>query len=82
MMPLLQAEEVYKWVDEYGKIHFGDKKPKGEEVEEVSIKINSIKTVTYESSTIDTGKKVIMYSASWCGYCKKAKKYFKNNGIQ
>lgn len=76
------AEQVYKWVDEHGKVHFGDKKPKEQEVEAIDIKIiNSIESVTYEDSTIDTGDKVIIYTASWCGYCKKAKKYFKNKGI-
>ncbi len=25
--------------------------------------------------------KIIMYSTSWCGYCKKAKKFFEENGI-
>jgi glutaredoxin len=27
-------------------------------------------------------KKVVMYSAEWCGVCKKAKKYFKKNHIR
>ena len=26
-------------------------------------------------------RQVIMYSAEWCGYCKKAKAYFKQKGI-
>jgi glutaredoxin len=29
----------------------------------------------------DVGKRAIMYSASWCGVCKKAKRYFEENGI-
>ena len=27
-------------------------------------------------------KKVVMFSTSWCTYCKKAKAYFKKNGIR
>lgn len=27
-------------------------------------------------------KKVIMYSTEWCGYCKKARKHFKKQGIR
>lgn len=27
-------------------------------------------------------QKVTMYSASWCGYCKKARAYFRNNKIR
>ncbi|MBN4078526.1 DUF4124 domain-containing protein [Gammaproteobacteria bacterium AH-315-C21] len=27
-------------------------------------------------------KKVVMYSTSWCSYCKKARNHFKNEGIR
>jgi glutaredoxin len=81
-LPASQAEEVYKWVDENGKLHFGDKKPKDQKIEKVNLKvINSITNVSYENSTFNAGKKVIIYTASWCGYCKKAKQYFKANNI-
>jgi len=29
-----------------------------------------------------SNKKVIMYSAEWCGVCRKAKRYFKKKGIR
>ncbi len=34
-------------------------------------------------SSVDLGspKKVVMYSAQWCGVCKKARAYFKQQGI-
>ncbi len=45
----------------------------------------SDKTITSNASdkTISnsTADKIIMYSATWCGVCKTAKKYFKNQGI-
>lgn len=93
------SAEIYKWVDENGRIHFSDRKAKGQAVEVVPIKVNSLKTVTYstgsahrsmgspsmeKSSSVDssfTKKQVIMYSASWCGYCAKARKYFSQNNI-
>lgn len=28
------------------------------------------------------GEPVILYATSWCGYCKKARAYFKRNGVQ
>ena len=35
-----------------------------------------------ETSTKKTGaKKVVMYSAEWCGVCTKAKKYFRSKKI-
>jgi glutaredoxin len=33
------------------------------------------------SNKADTKKNVVIYSASWCGVCKKAKTYFRRNGI-
>jgi glutaredoxin len=44
--------------------------------------INSIKSVKYESSHINIGKKVIIYTTSRCGYCKKAKRHFKEKRIR
>jgi len=84
MTPLTQAKNIYKWIDENGKVHFGDRKPEAlVEVEEINIKvINSVESVSYETSVIDIGKKVIIYTTSWCGYCKRAKKHFKDKGLR
>jgi len=73
--------EIYKWVDDQGKVHFGDMKPVVIEAEELNLRINTYTSVTYDVSSLDYGKKVIMYSTDWCGYCKLAKKYFKKNNI-
>jgi len=76
--------EIYKWTDEDGKTHFGDKPPADVESSIIEVKIN-----TYESPDIEAFKnifnksdKVVMYSASWCGVCKKAKTYFKSNNVK
>lgn len=85
LFPALGAAEIYKWVDESGQIHFGDKPEDKESAERVNIEINSYKMVTYDDidfyqkSEID--KQVVMYATSWCGYCKKARNYFKKNSI-
>lgn len=77
----LQAE-VYKWVDDQGKIHFSDKEPKSSSASKLELKINTYSSPTYsESSSREGNKKVVMYSTEWCGYCKKARLYFKNNNI-
>jgi len=85
------SAEIYKWTDEQGQIHFSDEKPENQEFKEVELVIRTYESVSYEDVTnepskvdtakVDTEKKVIMYSASWCGTCKKAKKYFRRNGI-
>jgi len=74
--------EMYKWVDEAGKTHFSDSKPRSVSAEPLELKINTYTHVTIDESIFDVGPEVIMYSASWCGYCKKARRYFNKNKIR
>jgi len=69
--------KVEKWVDENGKTHYGSRAPSGSNVKNVKIP-------AYNSSqTVANGKqeRVVLYSTSWCPYCKKAKAYLKQKGI-
>jgi len=74
---------VYKWVDEHGKVHFTDSPPDDVSAEEVELKINIYTAVEIKPLVERLGKtdKVVMYSATWCRMCNKAKKYFRNNNI-
>ena len=81
------SAEIYKWVDEEGQIHFSDKKPENQVVSEIEVETRSYQSVSYGTSKVDTSNiaprtKVVILSASWCGSCKKAKKYFKKNRIR
>lgn len=64
-------------------MHFTDKPPKGEKAEALELKINTYSAVEIKPLVERLGKKdkVVMYSATWCGICKKAKRYFKTNKI-
>ena len=79
--------QIYKWKDDDGKVHFGDKKPANKKSENIQLKINTYKSVTIDPAALkstkktNTNKNVTMYSAAWCGICKKAKKYFSKNNI-
>lgn len=79
--------QIYKWINADGEIQFGDKKPLNKKSENINLKINTYKSVTVDPEILkDTkknykNKKVSMYSAAWCGICRKAKKYFNNNNI-
>jgi glutaredoxin len=85
------SAEIYKWVDEHGRTHFSDKAPASAQVEEVTIKINTYSSPSYSPDIFTSddnekpGKrsssKVTMYSTTWCGVCKKAKAYFRQNRI-
>ena len=81
--------EIYKWTDENGQVHFSDRKPANQAVTEVEIEpeIGSYESVSYGTFKVKAPKpapkdKVVMLSASWCGYCKQARTYFKKNSIR
>ncbi len=73
--------EIYKWTDENGQVHFSDQEPVNKQSRPEAVKIDSYRGVSYGDSKMDTGKNVIIFSASWCASCKKAKKYFRRKGI-
>jgi glutaredoxin len=90
--------DVYKWVDEQGRTHYGDNP--NDTQRKAAVNISSYESVTYSEATdmrstsshgnastkagnktFSNKTKVTMYSTAWCGYCKKAKKYFQAKGI-
>jgi len=82
--------EVYKWIDANGKTVYGSKPPENAKLQEIKGNISSFTSVSVESyqydpNLISQGKSksasVIMYSTSWCGYCKKAARHFRKNNI-
>lgn len=77
--------EIYKWVDEHGEVHFGDRESTEHAAEKVDVKINTIDSVTvYKSpapAPVAAKKDVVLYTAEWCGVCKKARAYMKENKI-
>ena len=79
--------QIYKWIDADGAVQFGDKKPLNNKSENINLKINTYKSVTIDPEILKGTKKtkrnknVSMYSAAWCGICRKAKKYFNKNRI-
>jgi len=77
------SSEIYKWVDDKGNIHFTDNPPKNTKTEEVTLKINTYTSVEITPLVERLGRKdkVVMYTTSRCGYCKKAKAYFVKNKI-
>lgn len=74
---------IYKWVDESGKVHFTDKPPDDARTEEVELRINTYTSVEIKPLVERLGKKdkVVIYGASWCHTCDKARRYFRTNNI-
>ena len=81
--------QLYKWVDEQGNIHYGDSPPENADLKQITGEVSSFTSVTVEPFEFDpniitqrsNSKSVVMYSTSWCGYCKKAKRYFRKKNI-
>ena len=88
--------EIYKWTDEQGQVHFSDKAPETAAAESIGdqLVINSYQGTEVTSSEFldqrdaDRREKarlnrprVVMYSAVWCGVCKRARQYFKAKKI-
>ncbi|MCB1800574.1 MAG: glutaredoxin family protein [Gammaproteobacteria bacterium] len=82
-MPATALAEIYRWVDSNGKIHFSDRPSRAHSSKEVKLRINTYEGVSYDTASVDVGSEtVVMYSAAWCGVCKKAKQYFAEQGIE
>jgi glutaredoxin len=78
----LACGEVYRWTDEKGKIHYSDK-PTDSKAQQVKVEIfNTYSTAPYTPIKAALSKNVVvMFSAEWCEYCKKANKFFTANNI-
>lgn len=77
--PGVAAGEIHQWRDANGNLHFGDEPPADVASKQVQVRTNSYtSTPLPESANLP---KVTMYGATWCGYCRKAKAYFRANDI-
>lgn len=75
--------DIQRWTDSRGQVHFGDRPPVNADASVVKVKINSYEAPSVEGLRELLGKnnEVVIYSASWCPVCKKAKKYFRKKCI-
>jgi glutaredoxin len=76
--------DIYRWVDASGKVHFSDEKPHSTETEKVQVEVNSIEGFEVTAAdylTARARRQVVMYSTAWCGYCRKARQYFRAKDI-
>lgn len=72
------SAQIYKWKDADGKTHFGDRVPANHK----GNKIRAPVTPETKPASFNAGKpEIIIYTTSWCGYCKKAKAYFSANKL-
>ena len=88
------AQNVYRWTDANGKVHYGNEPPAGVKARsEVRERINSYAGPPQVQSSAAAPAKgktsaaapsgtVVMYATSWCGYCAQARAHFAQKGIR
>lgn len=84
--PLPAGSEIFKWTDAQGHVHYSDSPPPEAKAQQVKLKVNSIQGPAVVSTTSNTPAakvkdKVRIYTAVWCGYCKKAKAHLAARGV-
>lgn len=77
---------IYKWTDAQGHVHYSDDPPPEAKAQQVKVKINSIQGPAVVStignpSAAKAKDKVRIYTAVWCGYCKRAKAHLTAKGV-
>jgi glutaredoxin len=75
------ADQVYRWLDNTGKVHFSDRPPVDNNAGDIEIRSYrgspEISAVPAES----IAAQVTMFTTTWCGYCKRARAYLNKMGI-
>lgn len=72
---------VYRWVDAEGRVHFGDSPPAEQKAEDIELKYNEMGSMPVPAAMFDAGQPVVMYSATWCGVCRKAKAFLQSRAV-
>lgn len=75
------SAEVYKWVDEHGRVHYTDQSVGiTDHAIAIDLPVNTYTAPQILNSAFRNSG-VVMYSASWCTVCRKASKYFRQKDI-
>ncbi len=80
------ADNFYKWVDGNGVTHYSEAPPEQGQANTVNVELKPAGAPppappVYRSSSPAVDKKVVIYSAAWCGVCKQAKRYFREHDV-
>jgi glutaredoxin len=91
-LPAIASGQVYRWTDEAGRVHYGDKPPADRKAKAVEDRISSyagaaqvtqVPAAPRKAGTPGQGSaQVVLYSAVWCKYCRQAKAYFAQRGLR
>ena len=70
---------VYKWTDAQGRIQYSDTPPPSAKA--AQLKLQTYTGVAQVSKVVGADSGVTLYTTEWCGVCKRAKAFMKQNGV-
>ena len=76
--------EVFRWVDDQGRVQLGDRPPANVNAQSLDLHINTYSPPERSEArpaVASSVKPVVVYSTTWCGACKKAKSYLQARNI-
>ncbi len=76
---------IFRWTDADGRVVYSDAPPKQGNAKAVQVEVNiaprSPAAAPTEPKAAVAGDKVKLYTAAWCGYCKRARAYLRSRKI-
>lgn len=72
-----QAAEIYRWVDDAGRVHYSDEAPEGQSADTVELNVPD-DAGTFK---VQVNREVVMYSKRNCTVCEQAREYFRKHDI-
>lgn len=87
------AAEIWKWTDAAGKTHFSDTPPPDKKAKSLLLHDNTIdgaadavrrataNAAPAAGQTQRATPRVVIYTASWCGYCRRARNLLRQRHV-
>ncbi|NWG38681.1 MAG: DUF4124 domain-containing protein [Hydrogenophilaceae bacterium] len=79
MLAMPAFSGVYKWTDTQGRTHYSDAPPPAAKT--TQLKLQSYSGPVKVSQAMGTDRGVTLYTTEWCGVCKHAKAFMKDNNV-
>jgi len=79
LLALPASAGVYKWTDAQGRIQYSDTPPPAAMA--TQLKLQSYTGPVQVGRAIGADSGVTLYTTEWCGVCKRAKAFLKQNGV-
>lgn len=70
---------VYKWTDAQGRVQYSDTAPAVTKTTQLRLQTYTGPAEIGQAIGADSG--VTIYTTEWCGVCKRAKTFFRQNGV-